>query len=175
MQVPKRLSTSLSKADSTSTLGLRSVASGPPDFDTLCDAAIVAVRAPMTQAKAAPGVLHLYDPSSYKNVTHLPDAQNLCRTAYVENVKSCICAEIFSNREMPKQGRPRDAAAREASLARSAVSLHMRSWVRKRLLVRLVRALSGRARSLLHLGCPGCPRLRACCPRQPCRSCAGQP
>ena len=79
--MPKRPSTTLSKADSTSTLGLRPVASSPPDFDTLCDAAIAAVRAPITQAKAAPGVLHLYDQSSYEEITHLPDAQNLCRTA----------------------------------------------------------------------------------------------
>ena len=58
-QVPKRPGTTLGKADSTSIPGLRPVASGPPDFDTLCDAAIAAVRAPTIQAKAASGVLHL--------------------------------------------------------------------------------------------------------------------
>ena len=174
-QVPKRPSTTLSKADSTSILGLRPVTSGPPDFDTLCDAAIAAVRAPTTQAKAPPGVLHLYDQSSHKEGTHLPDAQNLPRAALVEYVKSCICAEICSNREMrmqmPNQGRPRDAAGREASLARSELLLPVQSWLRKRLLDRPVRALSGHASSLLR---PGCPRPKACCPRQPCRSCAGK-
>jgi hypothetical protein len=63
VQVPARPSPALGKAGSTSELHLRPAASGPRDFDTLCDAVVAAMRSPGTPGKAAPGILHLYNES----------------------------------------------------------------------------------------------------------------